>query len=879
MPLPTISVITPSFNQAPFLPHCLSSVAGQTHKAIEHLVFDPGSTDGSRQIAAAAPGVTLVAEPDGGQADAVCKGLGRAGGDILAWLNSDDQFADADVFRVVATAFAEHPDVDVVYGKAVFVDENNVFIKDYYVNGNPDDLLNSFQYQVGVCQPSVFIRRRVHDAIGGPSIDLEYQLDFDYWIRIAQAGFKWHFLPRVLAKHRWWSGMKTAGKRAESLFETLVTMKKHFGYVHAKWAERIAQQEVLGNDGIVKTGQGEATADLAEVEARVLRVCNTDYRAFKSLSDPAAPHQVADTARRMEALGIPVVAPARRPADVELAEDRSFFQPEEAAWPEAWRPHRVMTKDGRHRLVGYRLSDEFHWLFDEDWYLGQLARSRAIIEHARATRRHEVCVVVGNGPSLNRSDLSLLGHADVIFSNFAYLSPALKEHGTYYTIVNHMVAEQANVELSRLVKPLKFFPYWLRPYLAEDPSTYFLNATTRDGFSTDVTDWVSWRSTVSYFNLQLAYSLGYQKVILIGFDHHYVQQSGLPEGATILQKTDDPNHFDPRYFRGKKWQAADVQKMEQMYLHAKTAFEADGREIVNCTDGGHLELFRRGGLAAELGLAVSAPPPVASPQPHFEPTPDFDEIAYLETNLDVAEHVAAGVFRSGLEHFLRYGRAEGRKGEPRRVRSLPAFRIGRDQANRAGAEGAAGIGGKNPLLRAVTGDAVFAHVAREQDAVPEGLAGRTVLCSLQTVIMAKGFAGAERVIACCWSPSTLLVAGQELHQFVTNNRNLILVLPDAVPVEALGLWGAVRTSILVPGHERILFVSATATELPPALGKAPERMRDLALALLLVPLLALDRLLVGPADEPALGAVLPHLPQASHAFVRLLQPKTGMAVA
>ena len=107
--------------------------------------------------------------------------------------------------------------------------------------------------------------------------------------------------------------------------------------------------------------------------------------------------------------------------------------------------------------------------------------------------------------------------------------------------------------------------------------------------------------------MQVLYQLGYEKVLLIGFDHSYQQSAEAKEGDLIDQKTADLNHFDPGYFMGKKWQAADVSKMGEAYLKARSAFEGDGREIVNCTVGGALEVFRRGDLADELKPSPSRP--------------------------------------------------------------------------------------------------------------------------------------------------------------------------------------------------------------------------------------------------------------------------------
>ena len=118
--LKAISIITPSFNQARFLPECLDSVRDQTYPGCEHLVYDPGSTDDSRDIARSYPHVRLFAEADAGQSDAVNKGFASVTSDVVGWLNSDDVYYDLNVFRQVIDRFNQPDQPEMVYG-AVFI--------------------------------------------------------------------------------------------------------------------------------------------------------------------------------------------------------------------------------------------------------------------------------------------------------------------------------------------------------------------------------------------------------------------------------------------------------------------------------------------------------------------------------------------------------------------------------------------------------------------------------------------------------------------------------------------------------------------------------------------------------------------------------------
>ena len=107
--------------------------------------------------------------------------------------------------------------------------------------------------------------------------------------------------------------------------------------------------------------------------------------------------------------------------------------------------------------------------------------------------------------------------------------------------------------------------------------------------------------TVTFVALQLAYHMGFARVALVGCDHNFADKG--PANATVTSGAHDANHFDPRYFAGGvKWQLPDLVESEIAYMLAKNAFETDGRSLLNCTDGGKLELLPRMQLANYLDL-------------------------------------------------------------------------------------------------------------------------------------------------------------------------------------------------------------------------------------------------------------------------------------
>lgn len=242
--------------------------------------------------------------------------------------------------------------------------------------------------------------------------------------------------------------------------------------------------------------------------------------------------------------------------------------------------------------------------FRRDWVVGTLSRSESRFSRFVADRGSDTAILVGNGPSLRQMDLAAFAGRDVFISNYAVRHPGLRRLARGVAVSNELVAAQ-EPHVFQLNGLWKFHPFWLGHVLGDSARTVWLNA--RGGelfFSGDVRRVIAWHSTVTFFWLQILYSAGYRRVLLVGVDNAYVQAPAAREGDLLRQEGDDPNHFDPGYFRGKLWQAADTTRMAQTYAMAKAAYEADGREIVNCGIGGRLELFRRAPLERELARPV-----------------------------------------------------------------------------------------------------------------------------------------------------------------------------------------------------------------------------------------------------------------------------------
>jgi len=207
------------------------------------------------------------------------------------------------------------------------------------------------------------------------------------------------------------------------------------------------------------------------------------------------------------------------------------------------------------------------------------------------SHKGERCFVVGNGPSLKSMDLSKL-QSDFSFGfNRIFLAAAeLGFTPSCIVSINDLVIEQSVAELQVLQMP-KFFAWRARKWLNMDADTHFIYTSyTGPGFSRDVTSRVWEGATVTNVALQLAYHMGFSKVILIGVDHNFASQ-GTPN-TMVTSTGDDPNHFSGAYFaKGFRWQLPDLETSERGYRNARQAFEADGRQVVDATVGGKLTIF------------------------------------------------------------------------------------------------------------------------------------------------------------------------------------------------------------------------------------------------------------------------------------------------
>jgi glycosyltransferase involved in cell wall biosynthesis len=200
---PLVSIVTPSYNALPYIKETIESIWTQDYPAIEHIVIDGGSTDGTKQVLEQNPQIRWISEKDKGQSDALNKGFRLVTGEIIGWLNADDTYRPGAILKAVQY-LQSHPDVDLVYTDIQIVDEKNIPIR--YVQAAPFSVAALLKKNV-VNQPTVFMRRRVLEALRGVDDDIQfYVMDREFWLR-AGLSFKLQYLPgEVFANFRFCKG-------------------------------------------------------------------------------------------------------------------------------------------------------------------------------------------------------------------------------------------------------------------------------------------------------------------------------------------------------------------------------------------------------------------------------------------------------------------------------------------------------------------------------------------------------------------------------------------------------------------------------------------------------------------------------------------------
>jgi len=218
----------------------------------------------------------------------------------------------------------------------------------------------------------------------------------------------------------------------------------------------------------------------------------------------------------------------------------------------------------------------------------------------------ERVVIVCNGPSLNKMDLSFLKNEHVIGLNKIYLGfKKYRFYPKYYVAVNEKVLRQSHQEIKKLTC-IKFLSARATEFFSENSLTHIIDTKNpKERFTKDLQKGLEEGWTVTYAALQVAYYLGFTKVIIIGMDHKFSFQ-GKPNETRFL-KGDDSNHFCSTYFANKEWDNPDLENSEKSYQLAKDIFEKGNRQVFDATVNGACNIFDKKNYADIFGLTTPIP--------------------------------------------------------------------------------------------------------------------------------------------------------------------------------------------------------------------------------------------------------------------------------
>jgi glycosyltransferase involved in cell wall biosynthesis len=217
---PKVSIVTPSFKQANYIKRTIDSVLNQNYPNLEYFIQDGYSQDGTgdilRDYGSAINGWESAV--DRGQSHAINLGFARTDGEIMAWLNSDDILLP-DAINTIVEYFNQHPDVDVIYGDRLLIDENDMKIGRWILPKHDNNVLSWADF---VPQETLFWRRSIWEKAGG-KIDesFKFAMDWDLLVRFRDAGAKFVHIPQFIGAFRIHSNQKTSTEINETGFKEM----------------------------------------------------------------------------------------------------------------------------------------------------------------------------------------------------------------------------------------------------------------------------------------------------------------------------------------------------------------------------------------------------------------------------------------------------------------------------------------------------------------------------------------------------------------------------------------------------------------------------------------------------------------------------------
>lgn len=227
---PSVSIITPSYEQGEYLEDNLQSVRDQSAQDIEHIVVDGGSTDETVELLqkySQQYNLEWISESDRGQSDAINKGIQRASGEWICWINSDDYLLNNAIDSFMRVESRQESS-DVIYGDFIFVDKDgNKTGKKYNTQPSPFVHKHYYQFTGNHC---TFFRKGVLDELGGVNEMLDYTMDTELFWRILVGNYRLTHVPVFFGARRLHEQAKTTGDLSEKQQDEIEYLKQQYSY-------------------------------------------------------------------------------------------------------------------------------------------------------------------------------------------------------------------------------------------------------------------------------------------------------------------------------------------------------------------------------------------------------------------------------------------------------------------------------------------------------------------------------------------------------------------------------------------------------------------------------------------------------------------------
>jgi glycosyltransferase involved in cell wall biosynthesis len=272
---PVVTVVTPVLNQSAFIEETVRSVLLQGYPALEYIVRDGGSRDGTWEIVRRyEPWLTCVSEPDGGQSDAIARGFAQGRGSLVAWLNGDDTYRPG-ALRRAAEAHRRRPEA-VLCGEVLHVDACGAVIDARRSQGLTfESAVRYWEGRAAWQQPGIFVPRAAYDRAGGLDVSLQLAMDYDLLCRLLQAGAPVHDLGGPVATFRVHAAAKTTLRERDMILETSRVSRRYWPAVGVRETEghdRFLRLALLGAARrALRRGRVFATMGLLAAAGRMLR--------------------------------------------------------------------------------------------------------------------------------------------------------------------------------------------------------------------------------------------------------------------------------------------------------------------------------------------------------------------------------------------------------------------------------------------------------------------------------------------------------------------------------------------------------------------------------------------------------------------------------